>query len=159
MRNLYLITGGSGFIGTNLCEYLTKNNFVINIDRQTYSSVPEKFKKINFKNYKFIKADISNQKLFKKIFLKYKIDFVVNLASETHVDRSIDEAKTFIKKNIISNLIFIDTIKELLSKKLIKKNLSLFIYLRMKFMVMLKNPLAKMENICPTRHMLRLKHQ
>jgi dTDP-glucose 4,6-dehydratase len=122
MSYTFLITGGSGFIGTNFCNFISNKHKVINIDKLSYCSVPDKFKKINSKNYKFIKGDIGNKKLIIKLFKKYKINYLVNFASESHVDRSIDNPLNFISKNINSNLELLETLRKLKDNKSLPKN-------------------------------------
>jgi len=95
-----IVTGGSGFIGSNLVNFLLKRNFfVINIDKLTYSSNKSNIK--NKKNYRFFKTDINNRKEIFSIIKKYKPSAIFNLAAETHVDRSIDNPKEFILSNIL----------------------------------------------------------
>jgi len=98
----FIVTGGLGFIGSNLVEHLLKKGYyVINIDRVSYASNfynTKEFK--NNKFYKFIKADISNKKKMGQIIKKYKPKCIFNLAAETHVDRSIDQSENFIQTNI-----------------------------------------------------------
>ena len=87
-----VVTGGLGFIGSNLIDaLLEKNFFVINLDRISYSSSFYNVQGLSKnKNYKFIKCDLNNQKKLYKIFKSEKPVAIFNLAAETHVDRSID---------------------------------------------------------------------
>jgi dTDP-glucose 4,6-dehydratase len=99
----FIVTGGSGFIGSNLVKFLLKKNyFVINIDKLSYSANPYNLKDIGKnKNYRFFKQDINNKNKVLKILNRFKPIGIFNLAAETHVDRSIDNPEQFIKSNIL----------------------------------------------------------
>lgn len=120
MNKNILVTGGSGFIGTNLINYLSKNFIVSNIDKLSKSSTAEKFKKLNKKNYFFYKFNLKNKNKLSNLLKKKKFHTIVHLASESHVDRSIDSPYHFIEENILSSLSFYETIYKLLKKKKIK---------------------------------------
>ena len=112
-NNKIIVTGGLGFIGSNLIDLLVKKNFnVLNLDKVSYSSNFYNVKdlKIN-KNYKFIKCDISNKQKITKILKKEKPTAIFNLAAETHVDRSIDSPYPFIKNNIIGVFNLLEALK------------------------------------------------
>ena len=116
-----IVTGGSGFIGTNLVNLLVKKKFfVINIDKLSYSS--NNSNHINkTKNYKFIKSDINNFKKIKNVIKLYKPIAIFNLAAETHVDRSIDSPKNFIRSNILGVYNLLEVLKYFKKKNKIIK--------------------------------------
>ena len=117
-----IVTGGLGFIGSNLIELLLKKYYVINLDKVTYSSNFYNTKEfVKKKNYKFIKYDINNKKII-KIFNKYKPVGIFNLAAETHVDRSIDSPKSFIESNILGVYNILEAFR-VFSKKISKTKL------------------------------------
>ena len=118
-KNKAIVTGGLGFIGSNLIELLLKKNFyVINLDKVSYSSNfynVKEFKKN--KKYKFIKCDILNKKRIFNILKKEKPIALFNLAAESHVDRSIDSPYPFIKNNILGVFNLLENLK-IYSKKI-----------------------------------------
>ena len=113
-----IVTGGLGFIGSNLIEYLIgKNYFVINIDKSSYSANPYNLKHFKKKKYAFYKIDIGNKKKLYQILKKYRPIGIFNLAAETHVDRSIDDSKNFIKSNIIGVYNILEVLRKIKKEK------------------------------------------
>jgi len=109
----FIVTGGYGFIGSNLIKLLLKKKFkVFNIDKLSYSAQKYNLRDIKSKNYLFKKIDINNKKEIKKILKKYKPHGIFNLAADTHVDRSIDDSSNFIKNNILGVYNLLEAIKD-----------------------------------------------
>lgn len=100
-----LITGGAGFIGTNLVRYWVRNHpdhLVVNLDRLTYAGHREGVRDLeSLTNYRFVHGDICNAELVETLFGQYAIDGVLHLAAESHVDRSIVEPLEFVRTNVL----------------------------------------------------------
>ncbi len=112
----YLVTGGAGFIGSNFIHYmLNKYNDVriINVDKLTYAGNLENLSSIKEnKNYQFIHADICDKRCMDKIFKENNIDYLVNFAAESHVDRSIQNPEIFIETNVKGTVNLLNIAKE-----------------------------------------------
>ena len=115
MKNV-LVTGGAGFIGSHLVR-LFVNKYpeyhIINLDILTYAGNLKNLKDIESnENYTFVKCDICDFKKVKKIFKDYKIDSVIHLAAESHVDRSITDPFSFAQTNVMGTLTLLQVAKE-----------------------------------------------
>ena len=117
MNKNIIVTGGLGFIGSNLIDLLISKKYsVINLDKVTYSSNFYNLKEHKNNNkYKFIKCDLNSKKI-SNILLKYKPICIFNLAAETHVDRSIDGPKNFINSNVLGTFNLLEAFKTFSSK-------------------------------------------
>ena len=114
-RNI-LITGGAGFIGSNLVR-LFVNRYpeyrIVNLDVLTYAGNLENLKDVEDRpNYVFVKADICDYQRMAQIFAEYDIDGVIHLAAESHVDRSIKDPFTFARTNVMGTLSLLQAAKE-----------------------------------------------
>ncbi|WP_096636349.1 dTDP-glucose 4,6-dehydratase [Clostridium cochlearium] len=111
-----LVTGGAGFIGSNFIKLMLKrypDYRIINVDALTYAGNLENLKDVeNNSNYIFLRSDIMNREKIDKIFAIYDIDYVVNFAAESHVDRSIVEPEIFLTTNIIGTQVMLDIAKK-----------------------------------------------
>jgi dTDP-glucose 4,6-dehydratase len=104
MGKIFLVTGGSGFIGANFIQYLLKNDLakkIINLDKLTYAGNPQNLLKFEHDDrYVFNQGDIYDQEHVRELIQLHHPDIIVNFAAESHVDRSIDGPGEFIKTNI-----------------------------------------------------------
>ena len=102
----YLVTGAAGFIGTNFVKYMLEKYRekirIVVLDKLTYAGNIENIQEeIDSKKIDFVKGDICNRELVEDIFSRYEIDYVVNFAAESHVDRSISNPQIFLETNIL----------------------------------------------------------
>ena len=104
----YLVTGGAGFIGSNFVIYmLNKYNDIkiINVDKLTYAGNLENLKSVeDNERYTFVQADICDKEAISKLFEENEIDYVVNFAAESHVDRSISNPEIFVQTNVLGTV-------------------------------------------------------
>jgi len=104
----YLVTGGAGFIGANFVHYMLDKYSdikIINLDKLTYAGNLENLKGVeNNINYTYVHGDICDKDLVEKLFAENDIDYVVNFAAESHVDRSIKEPEIFVKTNVLGTV-------------------------------------------------------
>jgi dTDP-glucose 4,6-dehydratase len=111
----YLVTGGAGFIGANFVQYMLSKYVeikIINLDKLTYAGNLENLKVIEKDiNYSFVQGDICDKELVEKLFAENDIDYVVNFAAESHVDRSIKEPEIFVKTNVLGTVNLLNVAK------------------------------------------------
>ena len=114
MKNI-LVTGGAGFIGSHLVRLLVNkypNYHIVNMDVLTYAGNLDNLKDIeSMENYTFVKCDICDIEKVKQVFADYKIDSVIHLAAESHVDRSIEDPFSFAQTNVMGTLSLLQAAK------------------------------------------------
>ena len=140
MDKKILITGGAGFIGSTLIRHIINNTdySVINIDKLTYAGNLNSLLSVE-KNlrYSFEKVDVCNLKEISRVLKKHQPNFIIHLAAESHVDRSIDGPSEFIQTNIFGTYILLEAARNYwLNLNSDKKKLLYFImYQQMKYLV------------------------
>jgi len=111
-----LVTGGAGFIGSNFVQMVLAEHpeaFIVNLDKLTYAGNLENLAgSLDHSNHKFVKGDICDGKLVEKIIDEHGIDTIINFAAESHVDRSITEAKIFIETNVTGTLTLLEAARD-----------------------------------------------
>ena len=116
MNNI-LITGGAGFIGSHLIRRFTNKYptyHIFNLDALTYAGNLENLHDIDSKeNYTFLHGDITDEHYINSIFKKHQFEYVIHLAAESHVDRSIMDPLGFAKTNILGTMILLNAFKTL----------------------------------------------
>ena len=113
----YLVTGAAGFIGTNFVKYMLEKYRekirIVVLDKLTYAGNIENIQEeIDSKKIDFVKGDICNRELVEDIFSRYEIDYVVNFAAESHVDRSISNPQIFLETNILGTQNLLEVSKQ-----------------------------------------------
>ncbi|MBQ1183671.1 MAG: dTDP-glucose 4,6-dehydratase, partial [Clostridia bacterium] len=112
----YLVTGGAGFIGSNFIIYMLgkyDDVKIINVDSLTYAGNLENLKSVeNNPNYSFVQADICDKEAIQKIFDENTVDYVVNFAAESHVDRSISDPDIFVNTNVLGTVNLLNIAKK-----------------------------------------------
>ena len=115
----YLVTGGAGFIGANFVKYLLYNKYkgedirILVFDALTYAGNLGTIKDdIDDQCCIFVKGDIRDRRLVSRLFTDYDIDYVVNFAAESHVDRSIEDPQLFLSVNILGTQNLLDAARK-----------------------------------------------
>ncbi|MCH8940862.1 MAG: dTDP-glucose 4,6-dehydratase [Bacteroidetes bacterium] len=123
MKNI-LVTGGAGFIGSNFINHILSKHDdynIVNLDKLTYAGNLENLiPSQDNKNYKFIHSDITNTELVKFLFEKYELQYVINFAAESHVDRSILSSREFVTTNVLGTNILLDVARIFNVKKFLQ---------------------------------------
>src|ERR1035437_158093 len=116
MMKSILLTGGAGFIGSNFVELaIERGHKVVVLDALTYAGHPENLenlKGVNSSNYLFVKGNILDRELALKLLREHQIDWFLNFAAESHVDKSITGPAAFVETNIMGTFQLLSAAKD-----------------------------------------------
>ena len=112
-REVVLVTGGAGFIGSCLVRQLLAETdyFVVNLDKLTYAGHPESIPAADAARYELVQGDIADATLVARLLGDFGPKWVVNLAAESHVDRSIDGPDDFIQTNVVGTFRLLEAVR------------------------------------------------
>ena len=115
-----VITGGAGFIGSNLITYLIEkypDYKILNIDKLTYASNPSYLNKVkDHNNYTFRKIDITDRVALREVFRRFSPDAIIHLAAESHVDNSISGPEPFVLSNVVGTFNLLEECRQIWSQ-------------------------------------------
>ncbi|WP_010532061.1 dTDP-glucose 4,6-dehydratase [Lentibacillus jeotgali] len=121
MSKTLLVTGGAGFIASNFIHHIMQrypDYRIINMDKLTYAGSDTNVQDAAVSdNYQFIKGDIADEQLVNSVFTEYDVDGVIHFAAESHVDRSINDAKAFIESNVLGTNVLLQAARDDWDKK------------------------------------------
>ncbi|MCL4439101.1 MAG: dTDP-glucose 4,6-dehydratase [Firmicutes bacterium] len=113
-KKTVLVTGGAGFIGSNFIHYMFKKYpgvKVVNLDLLTYAGNPENLKDlVDNPDYNFVKGDIADSKIVNQI--TGGVEYIINFAAESHVDRSIEDPSVFIRTNVMGTQVLLEAARK-----------------------------------------------
>lgn len=105
-----LVTGGAGFIGSTVCRHLVRSGYrIVNLDKLTYAGNLASLADVEHcPNYRFVKGDIGDGQMVRRLLQEERIDAIMHLAAESHVDRSIDGPAAFVETNVVGTFSLLD---------------------------------------------------
>ena len=111
-----LVTGGAGFIGSHFVKHLLANHpdyQVVNFDKLTYAGNLDNLREVaDDPRYRFVQGDVADEKAVRKV-LQEGVEYVIHFAAETHVDRSIGDAASFIRTDVFGTFVLLEAFREM----------------------------------------------